>query len=136
MLQRAQADHWFAWQRLNGVTRNLIKRVHEIPEQFVPSLYDIQENHPYLGGISLTSHAQNGTLYAVDLTDVAMDDETPKVPIALFTVWNEKLMPVAINTHTCHANGKVFTPSTVGTAESIRNWVNARIWFNMVLNSV
>lgn len=27
---------------------------------------------------------------------------------------------------------KVFTPSTVGTAESIRNWVNARIWFNMV----
>lgn len=131
-LQRAQADHWFAWQRLNGVTRNLIKRVHEIPEQFVPSLYDIQENHPYLGGISLTSHAQNGTLYAVDLTDVAMDDETPEVPIALFTVWNEKLMPVAINTHTCHANGKVFTPSTVGTAESIRNWVNARIWFNMV----
>lgn len=45
-------------------------------ERFVPSLYDIQENHPYLGGISLTSHAQNGTLYAVDLTDVAMDDET------------------------------------------------------------
>lgn len=31
----------------------------------------------------------------------------PEVPIALFTVWNEKLMPVAINTHTCHANGKV-----------------------------
>lgn len=36
----------------------------------------MQEDHPYLGGITLTSHAQNGTLYAVDLTDVAMDDET------------------------------------------------------------
>lgn len=33
-LQRAQADHWFAWQRLNGVNRNLIKRVNETPEQY------------------------------------------------------------------------------------------------------
>lgn len=31
--QIAQADHWFAWQRINGVTRNLIKRVDEVPEQ-------------------------------------------------------------------------------------------------------
>ena len=34
-LQQAQADHWFAWQRLNGVTRNLITRVHNIPTQLV-----------------------------------------------------------------------------------------------------
>lgn len=27
---------------------------------------------------------------------------------------------------------KVFKPSTLGTAEDIRDWVNARIWFNMV----
>lgn len=27
---------------------------------------------------------------------------------------------------------KVFKPSTVGTAEAVRAWVNARIWFNMV----
>lgn len=31
----------------------------------------------------------------------------PEVPIALFTVWKEKLMPVAINTYACDANGKV-----------------------------
>lgn len=27
---------------------------------------------------------------------------------------------------------KVLKPSTLGTAEDIRDWVNARIWFNMV----
>lgn len=31
----------------------------------------------------------------------------PEVPIASFTVWKEKLMPVAINTYDCDANGKV-----------------------------
>lgn len=45
-------------------------------QRFVPSAYDIQDNHPYLGGISLSKHAENGTLYAVDLTDVAIGSQT------------------------------------------------------------
>lgn len=32
-LQRMQADYWFVWQRLNGVTRNLIRRTHGVPDQ-------------------------------------------------------------------------------------------------------
>lgn len=139
-LQRSQADHWFAWQRLNGVTRNLIKRVHEIPEQFVSSLDAIQENNPYLEGLTLSLHAKNGTLYAVDLTDVTMDEEIvskntlmPPSPMALFTVWKTKwLMPVAIKINANQPNGQVFKPSTLGTNEDLREWVNARMWFNMV----
>lgn len=132
-LQRTQADHWFAWQRLNGVTRNLIKRVHEVPQQFVPSLDDIQENHPYLEGLTLDEHAKNGTLYAVDLTDITMGEDTPAAPMTLFTVWKTKfLMPVALNVNANLPNGKVYTPSTLGAPEDVRKWVNARMWFNMV----
>ena len=32
-LQRQQADHWFSWQRLNGLNRNLIKRVQLNPNE-------------------------------------------------------------------------------------------------------
>lgn len=132
-LQRTQADHWFAWQRLNGVTRNLIKRVHNVPQQFVSSLDNIQENHPYLDGLTLSEHAENGTLYTVDLTDVNMGEDKPAAPIALFAVWKSKfLMPVAINIDANIPNTEVFKPSTLGTAEDVRSWVNARMWFNMV----
>lgn len=131
-LQRAQADHWFAWQRLNGVTRNLIKRVHEVPEQFVHALDEIQENHPYLDGQPLTKLAKNGTLYAVDLTEVAIGEHTIVAPMALFIVNNNMLMPVAIRINARLTNGKVFKPSTGGTAEDVRGWVKARMWFNMV----
>lgn len=132
-LQRKQADHWFAWQRLNGVTRNLIRRVHEVPQQFDSVLDTIQDNHPYLEGLTLSKHAQNGTLYTVDLTDVNMGEVKPAAPMALFTVWKSKLlMPVAINIDANLPNAEVFTPSTVGTAKDVRAWVNARIWFNMV----
>lgn len=34
-LQRMQADYWFAWQRLNGVTRNLIQAVAAVPQRQV-----------------------------------------------------------------------------------------------------
>lgn len=45
-----------------------------IYDRFVSSLDNIQENHPYLDGLTLSEHAENGTLYTVDLTDVNMGE--------------------------------------------------------------
>lgn len=44
--------------------------------RFFDSVVAIQKNHPYLGGMSLTKHAENGTLYVVDLTEVTLNEET------------------------------------------------------------
>uniref|UniRef100_A0A8W8JFB5 Lipoxygenase domain-containing protein n=1 Tax=Magallana gigas TaxID=29159 RepID=A0A8W8JFB5_MAGGI len=73
--QRAQADHWFAWQRINGLTRNLIRKVQTIPEQFVPFEYIIEENHPYLAGKTLEAHIQQGTLFVVDLWEISLNEQ-------------------------------------------------------------
>lgn len=47
--------------------------------RFVPSLDEIQKNHPYLGGLTLAEHAENGTLYVVDLTEVDIDENEIKM---------------------------------------------------------
>lgn len=44
--------------------------------RFLDSIDAIQKNHPYLGGMSLTEHAENKTLYVVDLTIVTLSDHT------------------------------------------------------------
>lgn len=46
--------------------------------RFVHSLDAIQNKHPYLGGLTLKEHAGNGTLYVVDLTEVAIDEQMVK----------------------------------------------------------
>lgn len=46
-----------------------------ISDRFDSFLDTIQENHPYLEGLTLSEHAQNGTLYTVDLTDVNMGEK-------------------------------------------------------------
>ncbi|XP_062592260.1 uncharacterized protein LOC134253693, partial [Saccostrea cucullata] len=94
--QKAQMDHWFAWQRLNGVTRNLIKLATEIPQQFTPFVKTIENDHPYLGGKSLKTHIQDKTLFIVDLTEVSFNEPSLLAPIALFTIYTNVLMPVAI----------------------------------------
>lgn len=45
-----------------------------ICDRFISSLDNLQENHPYLDGLTLSEHAENGTLYTVDLTDVDMGE--------------------------------------------------------------
>lgn len=45
-----------------------------ICDRFVSSLDNLQENHPYLDGLTLSEHAENGTLYTVDFTDVNMGE--------------------------------------------------------------
>nr|XP_022294844.1 arachidonate 12-lipoxygenase, 12R-type-like [Crassostrea virginica] len=127
LLQQAQADHWFAWQRLNGVTRNLITRVQNIPVQFVSFENNIESNHPYLGARTLGQCIQKGELFVVDLTNFTAASELPEVapisPIALFAIHNNKLMPVAIK---LIQNGQVYTPVNLSL------WVEARMWFNMM----
>lgn len=99
--------------------------------QFVPSLDAIQKNHPYLGGLTLAKHAENGTLYVVDLTEVDIDeneinmksDDKQLDPMALFVVSNKMLMPVAIKINARITTGMVFKPSTLGKASDVRGWV-------------
>lgn len=131
--QRAQADHWFAWQRLNGVTRNLIKRVKAIPEQFVPFVDIIEENHPYLTEMTLEKHIQQGTLYVVDLTEISLNEPTLLSTMALFGIYKDSLMPVALWMNNTDAKeGKVYTPRVHGDPSDIRQWVKMRMWFNML----
>ncbi|XP_078318033.1 polyunsaturated fatty acid lipoxygenase ALOX15B-like [Crassostrea virginica] len=126
-LQQAQADHWFAWQRLNGVTRNLITRVHNIPTQFQQVEHLIENNHPYLGNRTIAQCIQEKDLFAVDLTNFVTAGELPAVapisPIALFVIFNNKLMPVAMQ---LVQGGQVYTPANLSI------WIEARMWFNMM----
>nr|XP_022293685.1 arachidonate 12-lipoxygenase, 12R-type-like [Crassostrea virginica] len=131
LLQRYQADYWFAWERMNGVTRNLIKQIKIIPASFAPFVNNIEQDHPYLGNISLQKHAEEGNIYIVDLSDVAIDEDTPVSPIAFFVIWNKKLMPVAIVLDKRNPDEKVHTPANKGSTEELRPWVNARMWFGM-----
>lgn len=94
--QRAQADHWFAWQRINGLTRNLIRKVQTIPEQFVPFVNIVEENHPYLAGKTLEAHIQQGTLFVVDLSEISLNEPTLLSTMALFGIYKDVLMPVAV----------------------------------------
>ncbi|XP_056015736.1 polyunsaturated fatty acid lipoxygenase ALOX8-like isoform X1 [Ostrea edulis] len=133
--QKAQADHWFAWQILNGLTRNLIRRATEIPKQFVPFVELVEADHPYLNGLSLKQHIQNDTLFVVDLVDVSFDEATLLAPIALFVVNNDLLMPVAIRIDPRNPNLKEVStppPNESDRPEQLRKWVKARMWFNML----
>ncbi|XP_062581617.1 polyunsaturated fatty acid lipoxygenase ALOX15B-like [Saccostrea cucullata] len=133
--QKAQTDHWFAWQRLNGVTRNLIKLATEIPQQFGPFVKAIENDHPYLGGKSLMSHIQDKTLFVVDLADVSFNEPTLLAPIALFVIYNNLLMPVAIRIDPRKPDNKeVFKPPQLDSdsMDNLRNWVKGRMWFNML----
>ncbi|XP_048771097.1 allene oxide synthase-lipoxygenase protein-like [Ostrea edulis] len=133
--QKAQADHWFAWQRLNGVTRNLIRRATEIPKQFLPFVDTIEENHPYLSDKKFSSHIQNGTLFVVDLEEVAFNEPTLLAPVALLVIYNNMLMPVAIRTDPRNPDNKeIATPPLreSNSPEQLRKWVKAKMWFNML----
>ncbi|XP_011434663.3 allene oxide synthase-lipoxygenase protein [Magallana gigas] len=131
--QRAQADHWFAWQRMNGLTRNLIRKVQTIPEQFVPFVNIIEENHPYLAGKTLETHIQQGTLFVVDLTEISLNEPTLLSTMALFGIYKDVLMPVAVWMNIKDVkDGKVYTPRLNGDNTEIRQWVKMRMWFNML----
>ena len=43
---------------------------------FAPFVNNIEQDHPYLGNISLQKHAEEGNIYIVDLSDVAIDEDT------------------------------------------------------------
>lgn len=133
--QIAQADHWFAWQRINGVTRNLIKRVYEVPKQFLPFVREIGKNHPYLSSRSLQEQIQQNNVYIVDLTDISLKEPKLLAPVALFTEYENLLMPVAVwlNTKT-HVDGEVHKPPPQGvqTGHELRKWVKIRMLFNML----
>ncbi|XP_061193373.1 polyunsaturated fatty acid lipoxygenase ALOX15B-like [Saccostrea echinata] len=134
-IQKAQTDHWFAWQRLNGVTRNLIKLATEIPQQFGPFVEAIENDHQYLGGKSLKSHIQDKTLFVVDLADVSFNEPSLLSPIALFVTYNNLLMPVAIRIDPGNPNNnEVFMPPQLGSdsTDKLREWVKGRMWFNML----
>ncbi|XP_034335051.2 polyunsaturated fatty acid lipoxygenase ALOX8 [Magallana gigas] len=133
-LQRMQADHWFAWQRLNGVTRNLIRRVEgNVPLQFSPFLKTIERNHPYLTGRTLQVHIEQNTLYVVNLTEVALGEPTLLAPVSLFVVFNGMLMPVAVWINSMDNDiGQVSIPNTLSDNERLRHWVKTRILFNML----
>lgn len=133
--QIAQADHWFAWQRINGVTRNLIKRVDDVPQQFLPFATEIGKNHPYLSSQSLQDQIQQNNVYIVDLTEISLKDPKLLAPVALFTVYGNLLMPVAVwlNTKT-HDDGEVHKPPPQGEKYGLRlrKWVKIRMLFNML----
>ncbi|XP_048771099.2 arachidonate 12-lipoxygenase, 12R-type-like isoform X2 [Ostrea edulis] len=129
--QQAQADHWFAWQMLNGVTQNLIRRVEEIPEEFLPFVDIIEDDHPYLND-ALDVHAENEELFVVDLADVSFNEPTLLSPIALFVINNNLLMPVAIRIDQNDANEISRPPPVVGGFIAMQQWVKARMWFNML----
>nr|XP_034335051.1 arachidonate 8S-lipoxygenase-like [Crassostrea gigas] len=133
-LQRMQADHWFAWQRLNGVTRNLIRRVEgNVPLQFSPFLKTIERNHPYLTGRTLQVHIEQNTLYVVNLTEVALGEPTLLAPVSLFVVFNGMLMPVTVWINSMDNDiGQVSIPNTLSDNERLRHWVKTRILFNML----
>lgn len=134
VLQRMQADHWFAWQRLNGVTRNLIHRVEGIvPLQFAPFLKTIEYNHPYLSGKTLQVHIEQKTLYIVNLTEIAIGETTLLAPVALFVIFNNMLMPVAVWIKSMDIDiGQVSIPNIFSDDERLRHWVKTRILFNML----
>nr|XP_034331323.1 arachidonate 12-lipoxygenase, 12R-type-like [Crassostrea gigas] len=133
-LQRMQADHWFAWQRLNGVTRNLIRRLEErVPPQFTPFLKTIERNHPYLAGKTLQVHIEQKTLYIVNLSEVALGEPTLLAPVALFVIFNDMLMPVAVWINLIdNDTGQVSIPNILSDDERLRHWVKTRIIFNML----
>ena len=43
---------------------------------FAPFITNIEQDHPYLGNISLVNHVEEGNVYIVDLSDVAIDEDT------------------------------------------------------------
>nr|XP_022294841.1 arachidonate 12-lipoxygenase, 12R-type-like [Crassostrea virginica] len=90
-LQQAQADHWFAWQRLNGVTRNLITRLQDIPEQFGQFVGVIENNHPYLEDRTIQQVIQQEQLFVVDLANFVVDGELVYTPVDL-PLWVEARM--------------------------------------------
>nr|XP_022293686.1 allene oxide synthase-lipoxygenase protein-like [Crassostrea virginica] len=98
---------------------------------FAPFITNIEQDHPYLGNISLINHMEEGNVYIVDLSDVAIDEDTPVAPIAFFVIWNKKLMPIAIVLDKRKPAEKVYKPALKGSAMELRPWVNARIWFGM-----
>ncbi|XP_062581619.1 arachidonate 12-lipoxygenase, 12R-type-like [Saccostrea cucullata] len=132
--QKAQMDHWFAWQRLNGVNRNLIKLATEIPQQFAHCEKTIENDHPYLGGKCLKAHICDKTLFIVDLTEVSLNEPSLLAPIALFTTYKNLLMPVAICFDNNPHNNVVYTPPSrdSDSVDKLQKWVKSRVWFNML----